>query len=65
MLTITTVVIMSNCRHASGNNSQNLVTTLLIVYSIQNEKRMLCVEVKFVCELETVLKLWMQFLIRH
>jgi len=53
MLTITIVVIMSNCRPASGNNSQNLATTFLIVHSVQSEKRMLCVEIKFVCELES------------
>jgi len=37
MLTITTVVIMSNCRPANGNNSQNLATTLFIVHSVQSE----------------------------
>ena len=39
MLPITAVVIMSNCRPASGNNSQNLVTTLFIVCSLQSEKK--------------------------
>ena len=65
MLTITTVVIMSNCRPGNGNNSQNVITTLLIVYSIQSEKRMLCVEVKFVCDLVSMLNQWMQFLIQR
>jgi len=43
MLTITAVLIMSNCRPARGNNSQNLATTFFIVHSVQSEKRVLCV----------------------
>jgi len=47
---------MSNGRPASGNNSENLTTTLFIVHSVQSEKRMLCVEVKSVCYLGSKLK---------
>jgi hypothetical protein len=54
MLTITTLVIISNCRPAGGNNSHNLITLLLTVNSLQREKAF--VDVKFVCDLVSMLK---------
>jgi hypothetical protein len=65
MLTITTVVIMPNCRPASGNNSQELATTLFIVHSVQSGRKKLCAEVIFVCDLVSVLNPWKQFLVQH